>query len=59
MKNTPGVASIAISSIPRINIKRGVLAPHTSQIMLVVTATDVHEAIREIHHQLNSNGYLS
>ena len=59
MKKTPGVASIAISSIPRINIKRGVLAPHTSQIMLVVNATDVHETIRQIHHQLNSKGFVT
>ena len=59
MKKTPGVASIAISSIPRINIKRGVFAPHTSQIMLIVNATDVPEAIREIHHQLNSKGFVT
>jgi len=59
MTKTPGVASIAISSIPRINIKRGVFAPHTSQIMLIVDATDVPEAIREIHHQLNSRGFVT
>jgi len=59
MKNTPGVASIAINSIPRINIKRGIFAPHTSQIILVVNSTDVPEAIREIHHQLNSKGFIT
>jgi len=56
MRDTPGVASIAISSIPRINIKRGVFAPHTSQIMLVVNEADVSDAIRKIHRQLNSEG---
>jgi len=59
MKNTPGIASIAINSIPKINIKRGVFAPHTSQIILVVNRTDVLEAIKEIHHQLNSKGFIS
>ena len=59
MKNTPGVASIAINSILRINIKRGVFAPHTSQIILVMNSADVPEAIREIHHQLNSKGFIT
>jgi len=59
MKDTPGVASIAINSIPRINIKRGVFAPHTSQIILVVDSADVHEAIREIHQQLNNKGFIT
>ena len=59
MKNTPGVASIAIDSIPRINIERGIFAPHTSQIILVVNGTDVSEAIREIHRQLHAKGFIS
>ena len=59
MKNTPGIASIAINSIPKINVKRGVFAPHTSQIILVVNRTDVPEAIKEIHHQLKSKGFVS
>ncbi len=37
----------------------GIFASHTSQIMLIVNATDVHEAIREIHHQLNSKGFVT
>ena len=59
MKNTPGVASIAINSIPKINIKRGVFAPHTSQIILVVSSADVPVAIQEIHHQLNNHGFIT
>ena len=34
MKDSPGVASLAISAISGINIKRGIFAPHTSQIIL-------------------------
>jgi aspartate kinase len=59
MKDTPGVASTAINSIPRINIVRGIFAPHTSQIILVVNGKDVPDAIREIHHQLKSKGSVS
>jgi aspartate kinase len=58
MRDTPGIASIAISSIPRINIKRGIFAPHTSQIILVVKEADIFDAIREIHRQLDSKGYF-
>ncbi len=58
MRDTPGVASIAISSIPRINIKRGIFAPHTSQIIIVVNETDIPDAIREIHRQLDSKGFF-
>ena len=36
MKDSPGVASLAISAISGINIKRGIFAPHTSQIIIVV-----------------------
>ncbi|MBO3802853.1 MAG: aspartate kinase [Candidatus Brockarchaeota archaeon] len=49
MKDSPGVASIAIGAIPRINIKRGVFAPHTSQIILVVEEKDVEAAVEAIH----------
>jgi len=58
MRDTPGVASIAISSIPGINIKRGIFAPHTSQIIIVVSEADVSDAIREIHRQLDIKGYF-
>lgn len=53
MRNSPGVASISIGAIPDINIKRGVFAPHTSQIILVLNEQDVPETIRRIHAQLN------
>jgi len=53
MKSSAGVASIAVGSIPDINIKRGVFAPHTSQIILVISEGDVPEAVRRIHSQLN------
>ncbi|MGQ9542988.1 MAG: amino acid kinase family protein [Candidatus Bathyarchaeia archaeon] len=52
MKDSPGVASIAIGAIPNINIKRGIFAPHTSQIILVVNDEDVPEAVARIHSQL-------
>ena len=53
MKVSPGVASIAIGSIPHINIKRGIFAPHTSQIILVVAEKDVPDTLRAIHSQLD------
>lgn len=49
MKDSPGVASIAIGAIPKINIKRGIFAPHTSQIILVVDEKNVVDAIKAIH----------
>ncbi|MGQ9513755.1 MAG: amino acid kinase family protein [Thermoproteota archaeon] len=49
MKDSPGVASIAISAIPKINIKRGIFAPHTSQIILVVEEENVESAVAAIH----------
>jgi len=49
MKHSPGTASIAISAIPEINIKRAVFAPHTSQIILVLNEQDVETAVRSIH----------
>ena len=49
MKDSPGVASIAISAIKGINIKRGIFAPHTSQIIIVVEEKSVDEAMAAIH----------
>lgn len=53
MKNSPGVASIAISSISGINIKRGIFAPHTSQIIIVVDERNVNPTVAAIHSKLN------
>lgn len=36
MKNSFGAVSTAIAAIPKINIERRILAPHTSQTVLVV-----------------------
>ncbi|WP_455368043.1 amino acid kinase family protein [[Eubacterium] cellulosolvens] len=52
MKNSAGIASIAIGSIPHINIKRGVFAPHTSQIILALKENDINEAVATIHKSL-------
>ncbi len=49
MKDSPGVASLAMSSISGINIKRGVFAPHTSQIILVVEEKNVSAMVAAIH----------
>jgi len=49
MKDSPGVASIAIGAIPKINIKRGIFAPHTSQIILVVEEKNVDATVAAIH----------
>ncbi|MGA2387093.1 MAG: hypothetical protein ABSG33_11260 [Candidatus Bathyarchaeia archaeon] len=49
MKDSPGVASLAMSSISGINIKRGVFAPHTSQIILVVEEKNVNAMVAAIH----------
>ncbi|MGA2682701.1 MAG: hypothetical protein ABSF44_12980 [Candidatus Bathyarchaeia archaeon] len=51
MKDSPGVASMAISSLSGINIKRGVFAPHTSQIILVVEEKNVNASVAAIHHK--------
>jgi aspartate kinase len=56
MKYSSGVASIAIGAIPGINIKRGVFAPHTSQIILVVNENKVGATVSAIHakrHEMN------
>ncbi|MBT0160374.1 aspartate kinase [Candidatus Bathyarchaeota archaeon A05DMB-2] len=49
MKDSPGVASTAISAIPGINIKRGIFAPHTSQIIIVVEEKNVYATVAAIH----------
>ena len=49
MKDSPGVASLAISAISGINIKRGIFAPHTSQIILVVEEQNVNATVAAIH----------
>jgi aspartate kinase len=49
MKYSSGVASIAIGAIPDINIKRGIFAPHTSQIMLLVDEKNVAKTVAAIH----------
>ena len=49
MKDSPGVASIAIGAIAGINIKRAVFAPHTSQIIIVVEDKNVNATVAAIH----------
>ncbi len=49
MKNSPGIASLAIGAISGINIKRGIFAPHTSQIILVVEEKSVAATMAAIH----------
>jgi len=49
MKNSPGVASIAIGAITGINIKRAIFAPHTSQIIIVVEDKNVNPTVAAIH----------
>ncbi|MDH5438577.1 MAG: hypothetical protein OEX76_06725 [Candidatus Bathyarchaeota archaeon] len=49
MKDSPGVASIAIGAIPEINIKRGIFAPRTSQIILAVEEKNVDATVAAIH----------
>ena len=51
MKDSPGVASLAISAISGINIKRGIFAPHTSQIILVVEEKNVKATVAAIHRK--------
>ncbi len=52
MKNSPGVASTAIGSIQGINIKRGIFAPHTSQIIIVVEDKNVKATVAAIHQNM-------
>jgi len=49
MKDSPGIASTAISAIKGINIRRGIFAPHTSQIIIVVEEKSVNAAMAAIH----------
>lgn len=52
MKNSPGIASLAISSISGININRGIFAPHTSQIIIVVDEKNVNATVAAIHTKI-------
>ncbi|MCW4010301.1 MAG: hypothetical protein NWF05_06740 [Candidatus Bathyarchaeota archaeon] len=52
MKDSHGVASIAISAIQGLNIKRGIFAPHTSQIIIVVEEEKVKSAVAAIHQKM-------
>lgn len=49
MKDSAGIASQAIGAISGINIKRGIFAPHTSQIIIVVNEKNVHATVAAIH----------
>jgi len=49
MKDSPGVASIAIGAITGINIKRALFAPHTSQIIIVVEEKSIKATAAAIH----------
>jgi aspartate kinase len=51
MKDSAGVASIAIGAISGINIKRGIFAPHTSQIIIVVEEKNVNATVAAIHYK--------
>ncbi len=52
MRDSPGVASLAIGSIQGLNIKRGIFAPHTSQIIIVLDEGNVRAAVAAIHFKL-------
>jgi aspartate kinase len=51
MKDSAGVASTAIGAISGINIKRGIFAPHTSQIIIVVEEAKVNATVAAIHRK--------
>lgn len=51
MKDSPGIASLAIGAISGINIKRGIFAPHTSQIIIVVEDKNVNATVAAIHQK--------
>jgi aspartate kinase len=51
MKDSAGVASLAIGAISGINIKRGIFAPHTSQIIIVVEEKKVNATVAAIHRK--------
>ena len=52
MRASAGVASTAISAIHGINIKRGIFAPHTSQIIIVVEEKNVKATVAAIHRKM-------
>ena len=52
MKDSPGVASIAIGAITGINIKRAIFAPHTSQIIIVVEEKNVKPTVAAIYQKM-------
>jgi aspartokinase len=58
MKDSPGVASLAISAITGINIKRAIFAPHTSQIIIVVEEENVNPAVAAIHLKMTEMNRL-
>jgi aspartate kinase len=49
MKDSHGVASIAMGAVHGLNIKRGIFAPHTSQIIIVFEEKNVKAAVAAIH----------
>lgn len=51
MKDSAGIASLAIGAISGINIKRGIFAPHTSQIIIVVDEKNIHSTVAAIHQK--------
>ncbi len=53
MRDSHGVASTAISAIQGLNIKRGIFAPHTSQIIIVVEDKNVKTAVAAIHLKMS------
>lgn len=59
MKDSPGVASIAIGAITGINIKRAVFAPHTSQIIIVVEDKNVGATVAAIHFKMGEMNRLN
>ena len=59
MKDSPGVASIAIGAITGINIKRAIFAPHTSQIIIVVEDKNVKSTVAAIHQKMREMNHLA
>ena len=59
MKDSPGVASIAIGAITGINIKRAIFAPHTSQIIIVVEDKNVKPTVAAIHKKMREMNHLA
>jgi aspartate kinase len=59
MKDSHGVASKAISAIEGFNIKRGIFAPHTSQIIIVVEDKNVKPVVAAIHLKMTELNKVS